>query len=206
MINDVQHQRSHTTAYNRHPRMFRLAAASVSKKLRPEELKILSYGCSTGEEPHCLSTMYFPGARVIGMDVSERVLEQARQKHSAEGIEYVLSTASNLSRYGPYDCITAMSVLCRWPASENLDDISGLYTFSQFEDAVRDLDANLRVEGILVIFNSNFNFLDTVFASRYEVIPMTLEQHNGYVHRFGRDNRRLENYVGNDCVYRKKVA
>jgi len=206
MTNDVQHQISHTTAYNRHPRMFRLAADSVSKSVPPGELKILSYGCSTGEEAHCLSTMYFLGSRVIGMDVSDRVLDQARERYSAEGIEYVLSTAANLAHYGPYDCITAMSVLCRWPASENLDDISDLYSFGQFEDAIRDLDANLKIDGILVIYNSNFNFLDTVFAARYEVIPMPSNQQNGFVHRFGRDNRRLENYFGSDCVYRKKAG
>jgi SAM-dependent methyltransferase len=205
-MNDYRHQVSNTTAYNRYPRVFRRAAETVARISPPGGVRVLSYGCSTGEEAHCLATMYFKEATVIGLDVSPRVLDAARANYADPRIIYDLSTPANLAAHGPYHCITAMSVLCRWPDSENLSDISHLYTFDQFDRAVSELDANLVQGGALVIFNANFNFLDTATAARYEVVRVAADQHNGYVHRFDRDNKRIQNYAENDCVYRKLAA
>jgi SAM-dependent methyltransferase len=201
-----QQQLSNRTAYNRYPRVFRKVAESLPPSGSVAPRTILSYGCSTGEEASALSDIYFRNDRVIGLDVSPEVIEIAKNAHAGGKILFDLSNAETLAKYGPYDCIFAMSVLCRWPESENLADISELYRFEEFETAVGELDKATKVGGILTIYNSNFNFLDTTMSSRYEVVPVMDMDSNGFVHRFDRHNKRILNYTSSDCVYRKMRA
>ncbi len=95
-----------------------------------------------------------------------------------------------------------MSVLCRWPQTANLDDCSEHYTFDEFSHSLAELDKNLRVGGLLVVYNSNFNVLETATAERYEVVKGYGLWKNGFVHRFDRNHKR-DNRVMADCIYRK---
>jgi SAM-dependent methyltransferase len=198
-----QHQQlSNRTALDRYPSVFAAAAANAPPSPAKGWRTILSYGCSTGEEAATLADKYFPDDIVVGLDVYEPALAVARERHPNDRIIYDDSTPETLVKYGLFDCIFAMSVLCRWPATFELEDCSRVYTFKEFETAIETLDRELKPRGILTVYNSNFSFLDTAVSSRYEVLAGAGIWKNGFVHRFDRDHRRVRT-VSSDCIYRK---
>jgi tRNA G46 methylase TrmB len=82
------HQGPNTTALNRYPEIFTAAAAAA-----PNAQRILSFGCSTGEECVTLAS-YFPSAQIVGTDINPVNLIKAR-KHRNERIRlYMPVTAS----------------------------------------------------------------------------------------------------------------
>lgn len=195
-------QLSNRTALDRYPTIFAAAAANAPARPLKGSRTILSYGCSTGEEAATLADKYFPDDIVVGLDVYEPALVVARERHPNDRITYDDSTPETLEKYGPFDCIFAMSVLCRWPATFELEDCSKVYTFKEFETAIENLDRALTPRGILTLYNSNFSFLDTVVADRYEILAGAGIWKNGFVHRFDRDHKRVH-AITNDCIYRK---
>ena len=200
-----QIQDANTTSYDRYPREFYIARA-LARTIRKQQLKILSFGCSTGEETVSLLNV-FPDDNIVGLDISPFVIRKARENNSADGkITYDISSAETLQKYGPYDLIFAMSVFCAWPASRDIDNISKIFPFSKFEDFVQKLDEVLNPGGVLVIFNSNFEFLDTDVSKKYEVVISNTTRSTGFVHRFAADNRRVDGYSGNVVVFRKAKA
>ncbi len=198
----VEQQKAIWTTYNRYPTIFTAVAHDAPKPGKGRRLTVLSYGCSTGEEAHTLATRYFPDDNIIGLDISEKALAIARERFPDRRITYDRSAAETLERYGPYDIVFAMSVLCRWPQTAGLEDCSEFYTFDEFARSVADLDRNLRVGGLLVVYNANFSVLETETAARYEVVKGYGIWKNGFVHRFGRNHKR-DNRIMDDCIYRK---
>ena len=54
---------------------------------RPEPARILDYGCGLGDVGPLLAAA-FPGAQVVGLDPSPRLVEQARRRHGDSGIGF----------------------------------------------------------------------------------------------------------------------
>jgi len=120
---DFQVQGSNLTYFDRYPRIF-LTVSRLSRGMPDNPLKILSFGCSTGEEAACLSRKYFTNDRVIGLDTNISALENAKSNYSPdERISFELSTEQSLFANGPYNIIFAMSVLCRWPEAHDLGPV-----------------------------------------------------------------------------------
>jgi chemotaxis methyl-accepting protein methylase len=67
---------------NRYPEIF-----TEVKTKYPTPRRILSFGCSTGEECITLHT-YFPRSRVIGFDIDNKIIEQNKIQNKHENIEY----------------------------------------------------------------------------------------------------------------------
>jgi len=65
------------------------------------------------------------------------------------------------------------------------------------------LDATLKVGGVLIIHNTNFNFLDLLVSDKYEVIFLPSMTNSGEVKRFNNQNIVSKRYGGTDCIYRK---
>jgi CheR methyltransferase, SAM binding domain len=197
-----QIQRDHTTKADRHPEIF-----STVKRLcegRIGEPRILSFGCSTGEEPFTLATSYFHSGKIFALDSSVTVLDIARRARSIDDrIVYDVSTQSTLAQYGPYDVIFAMSVLCRWPALSEAEDASELFPFTRYLEMVTTLHNNLKAGGFLVIYNANYNFVDTDLISFYEIVLAPEIKDNGYVRHFDRNCKAIPDYFATDVIYRK---
>ncbi len=139
----------------------------------------------------------------MGVDINRKVLDIAKSRlTSVSSIEYYLSTDQNIRTAGPYSMIFAMSVFCRWPDSRELENISALYSFETFGSGLILLDDTLRVGGFLVIANSNFDFLDISFASRYEAASVDVMT-SGYVKRFNRANKATGAPAPASCIFRK---
>lgn len=196
-------QVSNTTRLNRYPRVFATVVQAASSMTRP---RILSYGCSTGEEPHTLAARYFPEGRIVGLDVSEEALAKARALNAREPrVTIDRSTRETLAGHGPYDVIFAMSVLCRWPESRRMDDIAEFFPFARFVDQVATLDAVLKPGGLLVIYNANYEFLHTPVAAGYDVIVSPRIRTAGQVKKFRPDGKSAPEALISACLYRKRL-
>lgn len=182
-----QHQLKTSTSYNRYPEIFKVVA-TLPENSNP--VKILSFGCSSGEE--CISQKeYFSDYEIVGVDVNPIVLDQARKNNSDINIKFLQSTDKNIAKYGPYDIIYCMSVLCKWPESKDLEDISGIYQFSDFEKRIEYLNQYLKPGGCLVLYNTNFRFSDCKLYQEYKTYALDIKD-SGFVHKFDSNHKRLK--------------
>ena len=74
---------------------------------------------------------------------------------------------TNISAHGPYDAIFANSVLCYHDVGVNPRKILEKFPFDQFKSSLGYLDANLKVDGILAIVNTNYHFSRSKVSKRY---------------------------------------
>lgn len=197
-----RHQTRRNTWSDRYPEIFAAACEHLSGGSQAQ-LRILSYGCSTGEECTTLRR-YFPGALIVGAEVDRRSLAACRWGNRDRGIRYIFSNERNISALAPYDAIFCMSVLCRWPDSKDISDIGHLYPFERYEGALEFLDAQLRVGGLLSIYNANFTFCDSPLYERYKVVDVRGLAEPPLVRQFGRDNRPKTGGPDMECLFRKE--
>lgn len=192
-----QHQLTSTTKPNRYPEIFTGVANLVSKN----NLKILSFGCSTGEE--CVSLQqYFPEGQIIGADINMNNLKIASRTNSSQQIKFILSTSEHLISNGPYDIIFALSVLCRWDDTKDLDNCSSIYPFTKYQETVGQLFELLNNGGLLVIYNANFMIEDTNYSKQLIPCHLSSVTNSGFVHKFDRNNNRF--YQPHNVVIYKK--
>lgn len=194
-----QHQLTSTTSYDRYPELFSAAKYYV-EGLGLNDIRILSFGCSTGEECFTLRK-YFPHAKIFGTDIDRLNLLQANKFNSDPAIQFFYSNDENIKQHGPYHIIFCMSVLCRWEDTRDLKDCSAVYPFEKFDKTVVQLSDCLVPGGVMVIYNSNFCLEESSVGKLYDIVPVSLPD-SGFVHKFDRNNKRL--YIRhNACIYRK---
>jgi SAM-dependent methyltransferase len=190
-----QHQVSNFTKRNRHPEHIALARAACSA----EHPRVLSFGCSTGEE--CFDIRdHWPSASVFGTDINQDALKVAKSKRSSKGITFFEISAENLASHGPFDAIFAMNVLCRNPETIYVDNISEVYPFHLFDMTVSLLAKHLTKGSVLAIYNGNYFFEDTSVADQFEAAGEHLNI--GFIEKALPDGtkamRRLVTYNGMD--------
>ena len=181
-----RNQVSSHTEFDRTPLIFKTVAS-----LYPS-LKILSFGCSTGEEIRTLNEKYFPNCVIHGIDIDKDIIADNVKKNSNPLISYF---AKYEDLHKNYDVIFCMSVLCRWPNNQEE------YEFDAFEDTLYELDRRLNVGGHLVIYNAQFLFEETVLAHRY--IPLrTNDVFSGFVTKFYKNSEKaIDDYY--PVIFRK---
>lgn len=149
------HQGPNRTALNRYPEIFAAAAAAA-----PDARRILSFGCSSGEECVTLAD-YFPAAKIIGAEINPVILLKAL-KHRSKRIRFVYASDHILRKLAGFDLVFCMAVLRS----------AGHYPFDIFEERALFLETLVRPGGILVIHNSPYRFGDTARQWSYETIPV----------------------------------
>lgn len=195
------HQTTAHTALNRYPKAFNEAQQLLQSRT---DLKLLSFGCSTGEEVVSLRS-YFPGAKIVGAEVNFARLIQCRKLQISGAIDFVRSTDHNIAKHGPYDAIFAMSVLQRLPhkvVNLQISDLSRFYPFSKFETQVQKLDNWLKPGGLLVIQNTQYRFRDTDIALRYRVHNFEPDRPN--INSFDRASRLMPGEVYAEIIFEKQ--
>ena len=199
-MNKGTHQLTNVTEMDRYPEIFKACATYAAEQ--QNQPKLLSFGCSTGEE--CLTlNSYMPEAAILGADIVKSNLRKAKQKVKNDRIKFFYSSDENLASNGPYDMIFCMSVLCRWTDTEIVDDCTEIYPFTRFEEMCQKLDQLVAPGGLLIIYNANFRFNDTSIFENYSVLPVEGIGHSGFVHRFDASNKKLQNDTHKDCVFIK---
>ena len=192
-----QHQLTSTTKQNRYPKIFN-AARTYCEINSP---KIMSFGCSTGEE--CFSLRdYFPTAEIIGVDINVSNLKNATRKNRDANIRFVISKKDNLQKQAPYNIIFAMSVLCRWEETRDIENCAQVYPFEKFEDTIQSLYHLLANGGFMVVYNSNFLIEETQFKDNLKPCIVDEIEESGFVHKFNRNNNKV--YTHHNVVIYKK--
>ena len=159
------HQVSAKTAFDRYPQIF--AGASHAA---PNARRILSFGCSTGEECATLK-MYFPQAKVVGADVNPVSLCKARWHYGSDSVSFAYASDLALKLRAPFDAIFCLTVL-RDTRLDAEASISETYPFDRFDERVRLLHSLLEPGGLLVFYGNMYRFSDTSIAEHYENVPL----------------------------------
>lgn len=167
------HQTTSATFMNRYPAIFSACRDYFGGK---QDLKILSYGCSTGEEVLTLRE-YFPAAHITGAEINKHSLAICRELPVDEKITFVYSHHNEIKKHGPYDAVFCMAVLQRLPhyiAEKGISSLKKIYPFEKFERQIIELDELINPQGLLVVHFTQYSLWDTSVASKYKA----LDNHN----------------------------
>lgn len=183
------HQRSVFTAPNRYPLLFRACANYLTATEYP---KILSFGCSTGEEVFSIG-QYLPQAIIIGTDINPWCLKLCRKKNQNFNYSFYHRFSNEFELASDFDAIFCLAVFQRTENRTNKDNsIASGFLFEQFEREILVLDRKLKPHGLLIIDHADFRFEDTTVAKKY--IPLnSFEQNKAQRNRplFDRKNRKI---------------
>lgn len=191
------------TAFNRYKEIFKFVASVL-----PGSNKLLSFGCSSGDEVFTLSEIYYDNSRILGVDINPDMLVDARNKlKSADvrsnSVEFIDSDSFLQSQEDEFDCIFCMSVFCLWPDTREMSDISQVFPFQKFVDALETVDKVLKTGGFLVLVNTSYSFEDTILCKeKYEIFEGAEGLYSGFVKRF--DPNGLESQRQSGGVVFKK--
>ena len=168
-----QHQRSTFTLNNRYPLVFQKCTEYFTDQNNTEP-KILSFGCSTGEEVFTLGE-YFPQAKIIGVDINSWCIRQCKKMSRNPNFSFHNRESREFEFLAEFDAIFCMAVFQRTENRTNINNqIVNGHTFDQFESEIKVLDKKLKVGGLFVIDHADFSFADTSCALRYK--PLGFEQ------------------------------
>ena len=173
---------------NNHTHLGRIAAELTtirSHMTDQRRLKILSFGCSIGDEIATILAR-FPDADVYGCEINPPILEAA-QRTVGHLATVFLSTPENIAAHGPYDIIVASAVLCLHPAK----GIEELFPYSQFETMLGWLDAALVEGGYLVLKSTSYMFQHTPYFKSYDTIRSPIIVSAGNVDTFRPDGTAI---------------
>lgn len=195
-----------TTQINRYPRIFSYVSERLSNTATP---RLLSFGCSTGEEVFTLR-QYFPFSEVVGIDINPYNISVCRKRLKRSGdtrILFKLAGSTEAEKESVYDAIFCMAVLRHGKlGASDAKHCDHLIRFSDFERTLTDLCRCLKPGGYLIIRHSNFRFSDTEIASGFEaVLCFENEQPQAATPLYDPENRRLDNSIYGEVVFQKKI-
>lgn len=202
-----QYQRAPDTMADRYPLAFRFAQDQLGDGAA---IRILSFGCSTGEEVFTLRR-YFPQAVIRGIEIDPTRVRICRNRLRETGdtaISFACAADATGEPPESHDAIFCMAVF-RDPALDAPETRStmGHITFDDFERGMADLVRCLKPGGLLFVEHSNFRVSDTGSAPALEPVlhadPPRSAKTPGL---YGRDGRRIEGAADLALGYRKRAS
>jgi len=131
--------------------------------------KILSFGCSTGEELHSIKK-YISSADIVGVDINQRAIRIAKKRNPGGAFRYFHSLDNAWKVEAHYDCIFALAVFQKTEHRDpNRKTALDSFTFNKFEEMVVQLDSMLKKKGLLIIEHSDYAFQDLQISEKYSV-------------------------------------
>jgi len=193
------------TSCDRHPRIFSFVRDQLTDSATP---RILSYGCSPGEEVFSLRR-YFPQAVIVGIDINPHGIAICRKKLERCGdsrISFAVAGSADAEPEAGFDAVFCMSVLRHGElGASHPETCDHVIRFADFEKTVTGLCRCLKPGGYLIIRGSNFRFSDTAAASGFDTVYSVNDSApRADTPLYGPDNRRLGNVVYNDVIFRKR--
>jgi SAM-dependent methyltransferase len=182
-------QRETYTSEDRYPVLFEHCRKRFSDCASP---RIVSFGCSTGEEVFTLAR-YLPQAEIVGVDINAWCLKQCVKKNRNRQLSFMHSMSREFADAKEFDAIFCMAVFQRTEhRTENAQPGDTGFTFERFEAEVAMLDRKLKPGGLFYLDEYDFSFEQTEAAARYK--PAEFEGSSVLRERrlFGRRNRLIE--------------
>jgi len=185
------------TKENRYPVLFKQIALELKDIENP---KILSFGCSTGEEVFSLKKI-IPNADIVGVDINRWCIKKANRKNSDCNFFHANNKAWEKKNY--YDCILALAIfqksIHREPGQKVTTD---LFRFSTFEKNVTELSQLLKIDGLFILDNSDYQFSDlAIFRQQFKAGPdVPIKQNRPTFNKF---NNRISNISISKRIFRK---
>ncbi len=179
------------TAPDRYPWLFGFAASCIWS--RPD-LRILSFGCSRGDEVFSLRR-YFPNAAIKGIDIHPRNIARCLARLRADqpgSVSFELAATTQGEPTGAYDAIFCLAVLVNGDlTTSRARRCDPLLHFDRFERMVADFARCLKPGGLLVLHTTNFRFCDTAVAAEFDVVYEADPKHLALDVLFDRNNRLM---------------
>jgi SAM-dependent methyltransferase len=194
------------TRPNRYPQIFGFVQAQLGADAG---VKILSYGCSTGEEVFSLRD-YFPRAAIKGIDINAGNIAVCRRRVKEMGAAALSFETASSTRAEPaasYDAIFAMAVLRHGDlALPGVTRCDHLIRFADFAAAVDDFKRCLKPGGLLIVRHSNFRLCDAPAATDFDtILSAKIPDTPKKTPLFGPDNLLMTGVEYPDTVFRKKT-
>jgi hypothetical protein len=166
-------QRSGYTRQNRYPLLF---AQCAQVFMNQAEVKIMSYGCSTGEEVFSIAG-YLPSAQIVGVDINAWSLKQARRHDRQNRYRFIERFSAEFNALDNFDAIFCMAVFQRTENRTSPNNtIAKGFTYKQFDAELQALHLKLKIGGLLFIDHSDFAFADFSLYHCYEPLPFDNNQ------------------------------
>ena len=179
------------TAPDRYPWLFGFAATRMAAR---QNLRILSFGCSRGDEVFSLRR-YFPHAAIKGIDVHPRNIARCLARVRAEdpgNVAFELAATTQGEPTSGYDAIFCLAVLVNGDlTTSKAQRCDPLLHFDRFDWMVGDLARCLKPGGLLLLHTTNFRFCDTATAGDFDVVYEADPQHLAPDALFDRNNRLM---------------
>ena len=195
------HQSTVLTSMDRYPKLFAVCRDYFAGNT---DLRILSYGCATGEEVLTLRS-YFPSAVIVGAEINRHSLAQCRKHKVDDRIVFMESHPDKLRELEPFDAIFCLAVLQRTPvliAARQTMDLNDIYPFDKFDKKVTELDSWLKKNGLLVVHHAQYLIANAPVASKYAPLDAAknIRSNNPL---FDRNGMRLSKISTNYSVFVK---
>lgn len=163
-----QRQVSTYTQADRYPDVFSACADFLG---RESVSRILSFGCSTGEEVATLGS-YMPKSEIVGLDINHWCIHQCKKKYNDPRFSFLVYTETEFEELGTFDAVFAMAVLQRVENRSNGVMTAERYTFDEFTNDVGKLAARVKRGGLLIIDHADFSFGETTVAAAFEPLDV----------------------------------
>ena len=191
-----------TTFHDRFSQIFKLVRAELGDSA---DLRLLSFGCATGEEVFSLRR-YFPMAVIVGLDINRHNISVCRSRlRRARDSRLIFAQASSTIGEPDASCdaIFAMAVfrhgdLNLSPPPPRCDH---RIRFAEFEKSVADPARCLKPGGLLVIHHAMFRFGDTRVAEQFQPVECAGQFLEGPL--YDRTNCRLPADIYPHVIFRK---
>jgi SAM-dependent methyltransferase len=186
---------------DRYPELFEQCRQSFAGCSSP---RILSFGCSTGEEVFTLAR-YLPQAEIVGVDINPWCLKQCERNNQNGQLRFLHSLSPEFADATNFDAIFCMAVFQRTEhRTEDAHPGETGFTFERFEAEVAELDRKLKPGGLFFLDEYDFSFEDTATAARYK--PAEFDGNSILRQRplFDRENRRVaDEHVSFRCFVKQ---
>ncbi len=192
-----------TTSEDRYPEIFALVRDHVGDG---PDVRILSFGCATGEEVFSLRP-YFPLGTIQGIDISPRNIAVCRRRLAMADDKQMFFSVAGSTAGEPdssYDAIFAMAVFRHGDLNVSPPPArcEAYIRFVDFEQSVTDLARVLKPSGLLVIQHAMFRFCDTRAASAFDTLLNAGPDENWPV--YSSDNHLLPGPEDTGVVFQKR--
>lgn len=161
MFPSRMHQDNSFTWPDRYPALFKAAQTLLADRA---PLRILSFGCSSGEEVQSLRR-YFPNAVIVGAEINASLLRACREREVEGPTLFISSRDEVIQAHGPFDAIFCMAVFTRRPhevETRDMRDISRFYPFDRFAASARFLASQLTPGGLLIVEHALYRVEDAL--------------------------------------------